>query len=185
MFRLKFKKRGLPLITFLFLLASCGESENHLSASQITEPGSSGQNVAAAHRVILKKTISDSRWRLVFENFSLVGNEVVYNNGGERLKTGDSWLVLALTVKNLGEVDNQLNPAAFKIKNLQGKEYSNLENEAVYRSFAELRGGKALTTALKPGQEFQTFLLFEIPENSRGLTLIYKGEKTESINLSL
>jgi hypothetical protein len=134
-----------------------------------------------------KPEIATNKWELKILDVEHPGKELQWSDYGKIEEASGSWLVVHISLKNTAQEDSSIHPSNFRIIDSQGKIYEHHKDYTVTETYELYRGGQLIVNKLiKPSNQANCYLLFDILPDSTGLKLDFKPDvfaKSEVIEL--
>jgi hypothetical protein len=173
-------------IALLALVAACSPSKSPKDTSQstVTPTQSSGNNSSGEtalkpsepslstsnHKIGEVVSVKDKNINV---QFTVNGIREHQGKGVITPAPGNNWIVVSTTIANKGQEAKTYSVVSFELIDSKNKQYD-----------VDLLAGasddiKSPTGELKPGDERRGEVAFEVPENAKGLKLLFKANTSE------
>jgi hypothetical protein len=129
-------------------------------------------------------TISNGNWAYVVTKVSKPGRTINTGNQFAQLNALGTWVVVYMTLKNIGNQNFDINSWDFKLESGSGTTYDVTDHSVEMNVWLENVGLRRLGQQVPPGVEFSTALLFDVSPNASKLSLDLRQANTR-VNLGI
>lgn len=111
-------------------------------------------------------------WNVKVDSVERPGKSLEWSPYGRTEEASGEWLVIEITLNNIGTSDKSLHRDAFKIKDADGKVYNHYSDLTVAEVYSLYRDGDLIDNkVLSPGTTISSYLVFDISTHAVGLQL--------------
>lgn len=119
-------------------------------------------------------------WHLKVVTAERVDGDLVWSQYGNKTKAIGQWLVLTLELKNVGRENFSVHQHDFELQTANGQ---TIKHSSEVFGYADFKGQVALGKQIPPGATVVTPLIYDIPQNTNGINLIFAQAKNKPINV--
>lgn len=127
------------------------------------------------------ETITAGNWEYTVEKLEKA-KTLTWSQFGNKTDAKGTWLVVYMTLKNVGKENFSINTWDFELNDATGIKYNTTTDVATAYGFNDLKKLAKLGEQFPPGVSTKTALLFDIAPDAKGLKLLVKQAQT-SIDL--
>jgi hypothetical protein len=111
-------------------------------------------------------------WNVKVDSVERPGKSLEWSPYGRTEEASGEWLVIEITLKNIGTSNKSLQRDAFKIKDAHGKIYNHYSDLTVAELYSLYRDGDLIDNIVfSPGSTISSYLVFDISTHAIGLQL--------------
>ena len=168
---------GLALIG---MLASGGGSRTAAPAGPQT---TGGLTAPAAAALKVGDVLETPNWRVKVTKVERVDGDLVWSGAGNKTKSIGQWLLVTTEITNTGRENYALNGSDFELRTASGQTIKHT-TEGAGLGYAEFKGHTPLGKQIPPGATITTPLLFDIPKDTQGISLVFAQARDKPINVA-
>jgi hypothetical protein len=172
---------GIVAIVVVLVIASALSSGGSQPTQQAAAPAPTsapGQPTQApqakptATPVILPQigeTITEGNWAYRVTKVD-TAKTVTWSEYGNKTDAKGEWVIVAITLKNIGKETYSLNTWDFEVHDSAGIKYKG-DTTGPGMMYAEYKGGSSLSDSFPPGVQVETYAIFDVNPEAKGLKL--------------
>ncbi len=176
---------GIVVIALLAVAGASGSKNSTTVTPAGAAPAASAGGAAAAPSAAPVAKVGDT---VKSGNWSYVATKVektktlVWTDLGNKTDALGTWLVVSMTLRNVGTQNFPINTFDFSVTDSAGTKYAHSDKlEAL--TFVRYRKLTPLGSQFPPGIDVQTALVFDVNPSATGLRLILKQANDQPITL--
>lgn len=124
-----------------------------------------------------KKVEQSNTWEIKIVDVEYPGKNLKWSDYGKIEEASGTWLVVNISLKNIGNQSYSLHPSNFSVIDSQGKKYNHYQDYTVTETYELYRGGKKIVNViLNPEVKVNLYLVFDVSPNATELKLDFKAD---------